>query len=166
MISLSRFFDSSDFRSFIRSWRQSIPVLCYCSNNSHHSGGLWLRLGWIPLTLPRRDLKVCLISCRWALLLCATMSMIASSSVPGDSDRMRHHVLTTAKGTGLGFEGCVPNPFMAFLKAWASAAGSKFAAGRNVGRSWEENSRKSFRTQACRLRYIVMDQKVRKKNSG
>lgn len=47
-----------------------------------------VRIWWIPLTLPRRDLKVCLISCLWALLLCATMSMIASSSVPEDSNKM------------------------------------------------------------------------------
>lgn len=36
----------------------------------------------ISLTLPSRDLKACLISCLCALLLCAIMSMIASSSVP------------------------------------------------------------------------------------
>lgn len=40
------------------------------------------------LTRPRRDLKTCLISCRWALLLLVTMLMIVSSSVPEHTHRV------------------------------------------------------------------------------
>lgn len=48
-------------------------------NSSHHS---YFVILFISLTLPSRDLNACLISCLWALLLLATMSIIASSSVP------------------------------------------------------------------------------------
>lgn len=80
MMSLSKFFDSSDLRSFIRSWGQNNhnwPV----EFAQQRMKTLFSLIICNP-TLPRRDLKVCLISCLWALLLCATMSMIASSSVP------------------------------------------------------------------------------------
>ena len=50
------------------------------------------------LTLPRRDLKTCLISCLCSLLLCDTMSMMMSSSVPddgGETQMLGHAVSVT-----------------------------------------------------------------------
>lgn len=92
------------------------------------------------LTLPSKDLKDCLISCLWALFLFVTISMMASSSVPV----VKKQVITIKKGSSFvvvvnmlyltKWDG-IPNPFIAFLRACASAAGSKLDAGRMVGLS-------------------------------
>lgn len=88
MISLSKFFDSSDFRSFIRSWTirhsevlESRHGRRRVSKRFHVYFCYYIESRLI-LTLPSSDLKACLISCLCALLLRATISMIASSSVP------------------------------------------------------------------------------------
>lgn len=134
MMSLSRFFDSSDLRSFIRSWGQIIQ-----SWGSHFAQQLLKTLnravGGCKPTLPRRDLKVCLISCLWALLLCATMSIIASSSVPVDGrsssvGEARSLELKLYAGSS-AFGGPYQNP------SWLSSA----LGHRQRGRSWPQGER-------------------------